>query len=74
MKLRIVYADGSSLEVKVGKFTVIKTPKPMINIDRLPSGDFRLIITESLLPRGKGLDKLEFLSHHSSFKGEKGIR
>lgn len=41
--------DDKEVRFQVEKLVTVDIEKPVLNIERLPSGSFRLIITKSLL-------------------------
>lgn len=48
--LLIKFKDGLIKSLPIAKYVVIKSPKPMLNLEQLPSGEYRLICSESLVP------------------------
>jgi hypothetical protein len=57
------YDDGTSVDIEIGKATVVKTPNPkmILHLDRTQDGKHLLICSQEIWPEGKLIDNVRMI-------------
>ena len=58
---RLNKVDGTSVDLNITKATAIRSGAGMLHLDKLPSGDYRLIVSDDILDDMTQFDNLEMI-------------
>ena len=60
-ELIIVKKDGSTVPLRIAKAVKIKTPKPILHLDQLKDGNYRLVWSEGLIDEFSEIDRFDIV-------------
>ena len=59
--MRLTKIDGSSVDLNIVAATAIHSDVGMLHLDKLPSGDFRLIVSDDIIEDMSTFDNLKMI-------------